>query len=170
VTTVIIVLLFFGLFSSIYALRPPDALEPKCEIYEYGIYEYTSDPVDGDNSVPNGYYNNFDESISLITQTKIIPAKIKTRMAYRFRIKNLPKKNFSIEIERRHRFPSFIDINGNEFSGYNDKGFYNSKNGVVQYIDGYSFDRKEELAIGTWTFELWHKSKFLCSISFEVQR
>ncbi|MDX1958817.1 MAG: DUF3859 domain-containing protein [Leptospiraceae bacterium] len=161
VTLLLILILLLG-------LRPLNAPEPKCEIYDYGLYEYTRNPSIAPNDIPNSRYNSFDISTPFLEKTKTIPAIVHTRMAFKFRIKNLPKRSFAMKLRVEGRFPMFKDVYGRNFDSYKVEGDYYVNNGMIEEIAGYSFDEPEELSIGTWTFSIWHKSKMLCSMNFEV--
>lgn len=162
-------ILFTVLCTSVNLIQRQDPL--KCEIYDYGLYEYFEEHVPAENykAVPNGEYNHFGMDTKLLRKTKIFPGKVGTRIGFKYRITGLPKKNKSVAISHTIRFPGFIDKNGNYFDKYSDSWQTYSSEGKIEDIYGYSFDHKSELSTGIWTFSVWHRSKELCSISFEMQ-
>lgn len=156
-------------FLSVKLIQRQDPL--KCEIYDYGLYEYFEEHVPAENykAVPNGEFNHFGMETKLLRRTKTFPAKVGTRIGFKYRITGLPKKSKSVNVSHTIRFPGFIDKNGNYFDKYSDNWESYSSDGKIEDIYGYSFDHKSELSTGVWTFSVWHKSKELCSISFEMQ-
>ncbi len=157
--------LFAGLFLG---FRPKDIPEPKCIIYEYGIYKSEEKGFQRSNDVPEGksHFVTLDEI--LLKKTKTIPAILYTSFDFKFKIINLPKKSHLVNLRKEVQFPSFRDSTGKKFNGYKIDFLNQAHNGEINNIAGYYFESKEELVIGEWKFSIWHKSKLLCSIVFDV--
>jgi hypothetical protein len=157
-------LLALAVLAALSTLSPAQFVE-RVEILEPGIYEAK---IVAKNAVPgtvSGTVNTVTRP-ELVDATTVVPARIGTRFGFRFRVVGNDDAGYTLKLVTIVPGPGLRNPTTGNITVRGEEPLV-GKVGLPQYR-GFRFDHPWELAIGTWTFEIWDGNRKLASQNFKV--
>ena len=159
-----------ALFAAALILTVPVGAQPnssvKGEVLEFGIYKAASSKTTENPDTPNGKRTT-SKGVEFTEHTDKIPGTKGVSFGIRYKLTGLNGED-SVELKKVVKHPPFKNKTGETESEYSLALTRKPKNGTVVSVEGYQLGGGDQLAPGTWTFEIWYHDQKLVSQSFTV--
>ena len=157
-------------FAGFFILAVPVGAQPnssvKGEVIEFGIYKAASSKTTENPDTPNGKRTT-SKGVEFTEHTDKIPGTKGVSFGIRYKLTGLTGED-SVELKKVVKHPPFKNKKGETESEYSLALTRKPKNGTVVSVEGYQLGGGDQLAPGTWTFEIWYHDQKLVSQSFTV--